>query len=251
MNQSLDRGIEILFMLKQKGSATLTEMAEELGVHKSTVSRLVSTLRAHDLVQVDPASKHYRLGYRLLYLGENVPKNRHMMDLARPFLFKLSAELRESVHLCTFNNRMVYVVDQVRSSKEYSLPAVPGMVEPAHASSVGKCIFAYRTEAFVRGYMLENGMQPYTQHTITDPDAFLSHLLEIRVQGYAVDNEECTLGVTCIAAPVFGPWGDVQFSIGVSGPAEDFTKAREKDCAHHLMRAGRSISATMTSPARQ
>lgn len=243
MSQSLDRGIEILFLLKQKGSATITEMAEELGVHKSTVSRLVDTLRRHDLVQPDPATKKYRLGYRLLYLGENIPKNTRMVNLARPFLFRLSADLQESVHLCTFNNRMVYVVDQVRSSKEYSLPAAPGMVEPAHASSVGKCIFAYRPPEFVQAYIEENGMARFTPGTITDLGALVEHLGEIRRQGFALDDEEFIEGVRCVAVPIFNRRGDVQFSIGVSGPAADFDPPRIKAFTARLMQAGREISA--------
>ncbi len=245
MGQSLDRGIAILFLLKQKGSATLTEIAEEMGVHKSTVSRLVETLRGHDMVQVDPASKKYRLGYRMMYLGENVPKNTRMVNLARPFLFRLSEDLRESVHLCTFNNRTVYVVDQVRSSKAYSLAAAPGMVEPPHASSVGKCIFAWRPQDFVLAFLEENSMKAYTPNTITSPGAFLEHLAEVRHLGYAMDNEEFTMGVRCVAAPIFNRRGEVLFSVGASGPADEFEPRRVQFFAKRLMQAGWEISGAM------
>jgi DNA-binding IclR family transcriptional regulator len=227
MIQSLDRGIAILFLLKLKGSATITEIAEELDIHKSSASRLVDTLRQYDLVQQDPISKKIRLGYRLLYLGENIQRNTaKVIETARPFLFKLSSILKESVHLGTFYDKKVYVVDQVRSNKQYSMPAALGMIEPTHASALGKCIFAYRTEDFVVSYMKNYEMRAFTDYTISDIEKLLQHLTKIRRQGYAVDDQELKMGVRCIAAPVFNRNAEVNFSVGISGPADDFIPDR-------------------------
>jgi len=227
MIQSLDRGIAILFMLKLKGSATITEIAEELEIHKSSASRLVDTLCRYDLVQHDPVSKKIRLGYRLLYLGENIQRNTaRTIEKARPFLFKLSSTLKESVHLGTFYNKKVYVVDQVRSNKNYSMPAKLGMIEPTHASALGKCIFAYRTEDFVIKYIKNYDMQAFTEYTITDIEKLLQHLAKIRHQGYAVDDQELKMGVRCIATPVLNSNSEVNFSVGISGPAGDFISDR-------------------------
>jgi len=226
MIQSLDRGIAILFLLKQNGSATVTEIAEELNVHKSSASRLVNTLRQYDLIQQDPGSKKFRLGYRLLFLGENIQRNTRVIETARPFLYKLSSALRESVHLSTFYNKKVYVVDQIRSNKKYQMPAALGMIEPAHASSLGKSIFAYRTPEFITKYMNDNGMHAFTENTITDIDSLLPHLSKIRRQGYALDDQELKIGVRCIAAPIFNRQSEVNFSVGISGPASDFNSER-------------------------
>lgn len=242
MIQSLDRGIAILFLLKLKGSATITELAEKLNIHKSSVSRLVDTLRQYDLIQQDPVSKKFRLGYRLLYLGENIQRNNQVIETARPFLFKLSSAIRESVHLSTFYNKKVYVVDQVRSYKEYQMPAALGMIEPAHASALGKCIFAYRTPEFITKYMGDFGMPEYTEHTITSVEPLLRHLSVIRRQGYAIDDEELKLGVRCLAAPVFNRRGEVNFSVGTSGPAKDFVSDRVTKIAQLLKNACMEIS---------
>lgn len=155
MIQSLDRAMTILSILEQKNTASVTEIAEELGVNKSTVSRLMETLKKHDMVQADPATKKYGLGFKILYLGEGVKRNINIITIARPFLTKLYDELDESVHLCAFNNDAAYVVDQVQSNKVYNLSATVGMAEPLHSSSVGKCILAFRPPfrccAFVKG----------------------------------------------------------------------------------------------------
>ena len=121
MIQSLDRGIQILLILAQKNSMGITELAQELGVDKSTVSRLIETLRNRDMVRIDPDTKKYRLGFRILHLGEALKDNLNVIAIARPMLLSLSAQINESVHFCAYNNNCVYVMDQVRSSKNYAL----------------------------------------------------------------------------------------------------------------------------------
>ena len=84
MVQSLARGIEILSIIQERGSATIVEVASVLGVDKSTVSRLMATLMHYDMVSIDPVSKKYRLGFRNLYLSEGVKKNFNVAIVARP-----------------------------------------------------------------------------------------------------------------------------------------------------------------------
>ena len=117
MIQSLDRGIQILLILAERSCVGVTELAETLGVDKSTASRLVETLRGRDMVRVDPETKKFRLGFRILHLGEALKDNLNVISIARPMLLALSAQINESVHFCAYNNNSVYVMDQVRSSK--------------------------------------------------------------------------------------------------------------------------------------
>lgn len=170
MIQSLDRAMTILSILEQKNTASVTEIAEELGVNKSTVSRLMETLKKHDMVQADPATKKYGLGFKILYLGEGVKRNINIITIARPFLTKLYDELDESVHLCAFNNDAAYVVDQVQSNKVYNLSATVGMAEPLHSSSVGKCILAFRPPFAAVRLLKDYPLTAYTPKTITDVD---------------------------------------------------------------------------------
>lgn len=218
MIQSLDRGLTVLSIIARKNSAGVSELAAELGVDKSTVSRMLDTLKHHDMVQVDSETGKYRLGFRILHLGELLKSNLNVIAIARPSLLQLSADLRESVHLCAYNNNRVYVMDQVRSDKNYNLSATVGMAEPFHCSAVGKCILAYRRPDTL-SMLLENYIfVRHTDKTITDRETLLQHLDKIRTQGYAVDDEELTPGVRCLAVPVFDYRGSVRYSIGVSGP---------------------------------
>jgi DNA-binding IclR family transcriptional regulator len=216
MIQSLDRAIKILSLIADRNSMGVTELAQKLQVDKSTVSRLLDTLRAHDMVQIDSSTGKYRLGFRILHLGESLKNNLNVIAIARPTIMELSKNLSESVHLCAFNNNLVYVVDQVRSSRVYSLSATVGMVEPFHCSSVGKCILAYRRPETVRSL---------------------------------IDDEEMAIGVRCVAVPIFNYRKSVQFSIGISGPKHDLTATKIEHILMSMFSAARIISEGIGCPA--
>ena len=247
MIQSLDRGIQILLLLAERSSMGVTELSEVLGVDKSTASRLVDTLRAHDMVRLDPETRKVRLGFRILHLGEALKDNLNVIAIARPILTELSARINESVHFCAYNNSSVYVMDQVRSSKNYALSATVGMVEPMHCSSVGKCILAFRRPDTIRALLENYKFTRYTEHTITTREALLTELERIRAQGYALDDEEMAPGVRCLAVPVYDYRNSVRFSIGVSGPKENISAATMDVYIKRMIEATKKLSAAIGS----
>jgi DNA-binding IclR family transcriptional regulator len=249
MIQSLDRAVRILSLIADRNSMGVTELAQKLQVDKSTVSRLLDTLRAHDMVQSDPTTGKYRLGFRILHLGESLKSNINVISIAHPTIVDLSKQLGESVHLCAFNNNCVYVIDQVRSNRVYSLSATVGMVEPFHCSSVGKCILAYRRPETVRSLLAHYEFTRYTEHTITDADELMRHLEVIRAQGYAIDDEEMAIGVRCVAVPIFNYRRSVQFSIGISGPKQSLTASEIERILGHMFASARIISEAIGCPA--
>lgn len=247
MIQSLDRGIQILMILAEKSSAGVTELAEALGVDKSTASRLVETLRMRDMVRVDPETKKYRLGFRILHLGEALKDNLNVIAIARPMLLSLSAQINESVHFCAYNNNSVYVMDQVRSNKNYALSAAVGMIEPLHCSSVGKCILAFRRPETVRALLTDYTFTKYTEHTMITADALLKNLESIRSLGYALDDEEMAVGVRCLALPVYDYRNSVRYSIGVSGPKASLNAATIESYVKRMAQTAKQLSGAIGS----
>ncbi len=247
MIQSLDRGIQILMILAEKSSAGVTELAEALGVDKSTASRLVETLRMRDMVRVDPETKKYRLGFRILHLGEALKDNLNVIAIARPMLLSLSAQINESVHFCAYNNNSVYVMDQVRSSKNYALSAAVGMIEPLHCSSVGKCILAFRRPETIRALLTDYTFTKYTEHTMITADALLKNLESIRSLGYALDDEEMAVGVRCLALPVYDYRNSVRYSIGVSGPKASLNAATIESYVKRMAQTAKQLSGAIGS----
>ena len=128
--QSLDRGLDALNILAKHDLVSVTELAKELGVDKSTASRIMETLRQHDMVQLDKKTRKYKLGFRVLHLAERFRSRLQIIDIARPVLLEVSRELGQSVHLCAYNKGMVYVIDQVVSDLPYSMSAMVGLIEP-------------------------------------------------------------------------------------------------------------------------
>lgn len=242
MVQALSRGLKILEILSENGMMTISEMAEILQVDKSTVSRLVETLRYHDMVQLNKSTKKYQLGLRILNLGTSLESNFSVLHIARPIIRDVAEELNQSVHLAAFNNTMAYVIDQSVRSSSYSLSANIGMIEPMHASSVGKCILAYRREEKIHQMLEHYEYMKYTEKTILDKEALLQELARIRKQGFAVDDEEVVMGVRCVAVPVFDIGKHVGYSLGISGPISLMTEEKQRLYIERLNYAARRIS---------
>lgn len=242
MIQSLDRGIRILSILADKESMSIKEIAEYLQVDKSTASRLVDTLKLNDMVQKNQLTGKYKLGLRVLYLSESLKNSLNILLIAKPILQEVSEELKESIHLCTYNNGTAYIIDQVRSSKEYKLFANVGMIEPLHSSSVGKCILAFKTKDRIDEILKDYDFVKYTDNTITNKEDLLKELDIIRRQGFAEDNEEVAKGVSCIAAPVFDYRNTVKYSVGISGPTNNKTLREKQLYINKLIETARRIS---------
>lgn len=242
MIQSLARGMDILSILERKGSASIKELAEELSVDKSTASRLVDTMVHYDMIRLDPNNKKYRLGFRILYLGDGVRRGIDVATVARPHMDRLCEETKESVHLAAVSNGLVYVIDQVRSKREYNLAAHIGMIEAWHCSSVGKCILAYQSPKYMEQTIAENELTGYTENTITSPEKLKEALVLVKQKGFSIDDEERSMGVRCIAAPIFNYSGHVKYSIGISGPTAHITPSNIKDYVLKTVNCSRKIS---------
>lgn len=243
--KSLDHGLDALNILAKYDLISITELAKELEVNKSTASRIMETLRHQDMVQVDRKTRKYKLGFRVLHLAERFRSNLQIIDIARPILVEVSRELGQSVHLCAYNKGMVYVIDQIVSDLPYSRSAKVGLVEPIHSSSVGKCIFAYRAAERKEEILKDYEFIDYTIHTITEKRKLLEEFEKIREQGYAIDDEEMFIGVRCIAVPMFGYLSNVRYGIGISGPIALMTSENLERYRRRLMAAAKKIMREM------
>lgn len=242
MLKSLDRGLKALDILATKENVTITELAELLEVDKSTASRIIETLKQHDMVQNVANTKKYRMGFRILHLGEQLRRRLNILDVARPILHEVSNKLQQSVHLCAYNKGMAYIIDQVVSSVPYSMSATVGMIEPLHSSSVGKCILAYRGQENIDRLLTDYEYTAYTQYTIVNREDLMEELERIRQRGYAVDDQEMFVGVRCIAVPIFNYTNSMRYSIGISGPITVMTEENIALYVKKLGEAGQRIS---------
>ncbi|HQY97479.1 MAG TPA: IclR family transcriptional regulator [Phycicoccus sp.] len=197
---------------------SLARLAERSGLPKGTVHRLAGQLVEHGLLDRD--ERGYRLGIWLFELGELVPQHRTLSDAARPIMTDLYEATRQRIHLAVLSGIDVVYVEIVGGSGMRIGSRTGGRL-PAHATGVGKAMLAYSPAAVVRA-RVEAGLGRLTPRTITTPGGLDSELRKIRSVGMSLDLEESTLGLSCVAAPVFGSDRKVHAALSITGSTARF-----------------------------
>jgi DNA-binding IclR family transcriptional regulator len=238
--QSVDRALTILGVLARIGEAGVTEIAGELGVHKSTAFRLVATLEAHDLVEQTEDRGKYRLGMGLVRLAGAGTARLDVVQEARPLCRRLAAECGETVNIAVLADRSALYVDQVAGGSGLQSHNWVGQRIPLHATSNGKVLLSELSRAEVDG--LVERLRAHTERTITTRAALHRELAKVREQGYAVAADELETGLTAIAVPVRSAHGEVVASMSVSGPSLRMTADRVQTLVPVLAEAAAAVS---------
>ncbi len=226
--QSVDRALSVLEILAACGEAGVTEVAAELGVHKSTAFRLVAALESRGFVEQLADRGKYRLGFGVVRLAGAAAAQLDIAREGRPICEALAADLQETVNIAILDGDRAVNVSQARGPAALSTHNWVGQGTPLHATSSGKVLLAYASDA-VRKDVLSRELPRYTPATISDPEVLRQHLDLIVDQGWAATAEEYEVGLNALAAPVRGADGDVFAALSVSGPSfridsEDFPR---------------------------
>lgn len=223
--QSVDRALSIMEILARDDWSGVTEIAKELGIHKSTVFRLVSTLERRGFVEQHASTQKYRLGFGVVRLASSVRSEFDLTRLARPVCERLSEWVGETVNLAILEGGEVANIEQCNMSNSTVSTNWIGRRSALHATSSGKVFLAWSRPRFVQRY-LRDGLEKLTEHTVTDPEALLEQLADTQVRGYACGIEELEVGLNAVAAPVFRQNGSVLATLSVSGPSYRLTRER-------------------------
>jgi DNA-binding IclR family transcriptional regulator len=238
--QSVDRALTILGILARLGEAGVTEVAVELGVHKSTAFRLVATLESHGMVEQNEERGKYRLGVGVLRLAGATTARLDVVQEARPICRKLAADSGETVNIAVLSDRSALYLDQVAGQSALQSHNWVGQHIPLHATSNGKVLLSGLSgdEVDNRGPQLPS----YTPETVTTKARLRRDLAEVREQGYAVAVDELEVGLTAIAAPIRNAHGDVIASLSVSGPTFRLGEPRVKELVPVVQDAAEEVS---------
>jgi DNA-binding IclR family transcriptional regulator len=242
--QSVDRAIAILFLLAKRGDAGVTEVAAELGVHKSTAFRLIGALENGSLIDQDGERGKYRLGRGILRLAAATAGRLELPIESRLVCRKLAAELGEAVNLAIFDSG-----EATNILQEYGMSSITGrnwigQRTPLHATASGKVLLAYLDTVALKE-ILTSKMSAYTAHTITEPAPLEAELARVREQGWASTAEELEIGLNAVAAPVHDATGEVVAAVGVSGPSYRLTTESFPAVAASLLAGAGEISARL------
>jgi DNA-binding IclR family transcriptional regulator len=241
--QAIERAVAILNAFSaEQPELRVSELAERLGLHKSTVHRFLVNLEAAGMVERNPRSGRYRLGLRIFELGGLVMQRMDLWDEALPFLEGLVRDSGETGHLAVLDGGEAIYVERVEARRALRIPSAVGRGYPVHATNLGKVLLAYLPEEEITRIVAERGLAGYTPHTITDAEQLASELALIRERGYAIDNEEYDEGLRCIGAPVWDHTGRVVAAMGIGGPVTRVTPERVDQLAEMVMAAARGLS---------
>jgi DNA-binding IclR family transcriptional regulator len=240
--QAIERAVAILnAFTPESPELGVTELAERLSLHKSTVHRFLVNLDAAGLVERNPRTARYRLGLRIFELGGLVLQQMNLWDEALPFLEGLVRDSGETGHLAVLDGGEAIYIERVEARRALRIPSAIGRGYPAHATNLGKVLLAHAPEETVRE-IVGRGLPAFTPHTITEPEALFVELERIRHQGYGVDNEEYDEGLRCIGAPVFDHTGQAVAALGIGGPVTRVTPERAASLGELVMAAAQGLS---------
>lgn len=238
--QSVDRALTILELLARGGEAGVTEVAAQLGVHKSTAFRLVATLEAHRLVEQTGDRGRYRLGVGLLRLAGATSARLDLVQEARPVCRQLAADTGETVNIAVLSESSALYLDQVAGSSALQPHNWVGQHIPLHATSNGKVLLSGLSRKSLDDLL--GKLPAFTPLTITKKARLREELDRVREQGYALAVDELEVGLTAAAAPIRNAHGDVIASMSVSGPSFRIPADRIEDVVSTLVEAAMEVS---------
>ncbi|SDG85692.1 transcriptional regulator, IclR family [Lentzea fradiae] len=241
--QSVDRAISVLELLAQ-GEAGITEIAGELGVHKSTVSRLVSVLESRGLVEQLGERGKYAIGFGVVRLAGAATGRMDLSKLGQPVCETLADAFGETVNIAVHDAGVAINITQARGSAAVSAVNWIGRRTPLHATSSGKILLAY-LPADERKRLASQPLDAYTENTVVDGERLLAELDTVAAQGYAECYEELELGLHAVAVPVRGHRGEVVAAMSASGPSYRLSRQRVEEIVPAMSSAADDLSAQL------
>lgn len=242
VSPAVERAFAILEALAEAREMGLSELARALRLGKSSVYRLLNTLVSTGYVEKRPDSGRYRLTYRLSLLAGAASERSGLADAAAPVLRRLAAETAESANLGVLEGGVVVNLLRVEGPQPLRLHlALPGGVPP-HATGLGKVLLAALGPAELRARLGSAPLARLTPRTIRDRRTLRAELERVGRLGYAVDDEECSLGLRCVAAPVRDRSGEVIAAVSIAAPAHRLPREHVPEVARTVTLAGRELS---------
>ena len=241
--QVLEKALTVLEHLSRiDGDIDLSSLAHALSLPKTTLLRLLATLKRHHIVQQDEQSRRFRLGWALIHLGEAAGRAFNLAGLAHPHLERLAAQSGETANLILLDGEHAMYVDQVVSPS--IIRGVPAVGTPLglHCTAAGKVLLGFLPEQESAELIRRMRLKRLTEKTITDPARLRAELERVRRQGYAVDGEETELGGCCVAAPIRDRQGKVMAAVSIMGPTHRVNPGSIPRLARIVMSTAAEIS---------
>ncbi|UGY94781.1 IclR family transcriptional regulator [Streptomyces gobiensis] len=242
--QSVDRAVSVLEILARLGEAGVTEIADELGVHKSTAFRLLGVLENRGLVDQERERGKYYLGAGVLRLAGAAANRLDISQEGAPVCRSLAGDTGETANIAVLDADAAVNIMQARGAAAVTAYNWLGRRTPLHATASGKVLLAHLPKERQDG-LLSRKLARFTEHTITTAADVRSQLQTAAERGFAYAYEELEIGLNAVAAPVRLHDGAVIGAIGVSGPAYRMARGRLPELAERSAKAAEELSRRM------
>lgn len=239
---SLSRGLKILDIIHENGKIGVTELSKQLGVNKSSAYRLLVTLEDSGYVEQIAENGKYTLGLKLCKFQEKLLNTYDIRTISHPFLEELTSVTGESSGLSIRKNDKVMLIDCLNSTQHLGVILQIGDTEEFHCTAHAKALLYTLPEEEQRRLLSMETLVKRTPNTLTNIDDIIQEAQLNKERGYALDDEENTLGMRCIATNIYDFNGNAIASIGLSGPKHRISREKLDDYVALVQDVGKRIS---------
>jgi len=227
----------------------LAGLAERTQLPKSTLVRILQTMKAHNAIQQDVKTRRYRLGWGLIHLGKSAERQFDLERVVRPYLEQLSKESGETASLAVLEGTWaVYLAQVLTDSIIRGAPPLGAGLE-LHCTAVGKMLLTSFSDDQFEQLIIEHGLPRSTENTIVTSEELRNEIALTGERGYALDNEEAERGGRCIAAAVLGDDNSMIASLCITGPTSRIQLDRVEEYAELVKRAALRVTEALRSSA--
>ncbi len=218
--QSVVHAIELLEAFKgENDEMGVTELSKKLGLHKNNVFRLLATLELRGYIEQDKQTGNYKLGVKVLELGQQFVKHLGLLRQAHPVMRELLAKCNENIYISVLRGANCVYIDGVEANQVVKVTSRIGHRLPIHATASGKVLLAWENEDDILKLLPTEELKKFTPNTITSRTTLIKVLDEVKKKGFATDLEELDLGVRCIAAPIRDYTRKIVGALSISAPS--------------------------------
>lgn len=221
---------------------SLTQISRQLNFPKSTLLNFMRTLEGEGYICRNPVSQNYRLGIKFMKLGYNMRSTLSIIHYAIPSMEDLCEQTKGNVYLTTHVDGTVLYLEGIYSNRRTTKYSVAGKTLPMHVTAAGKAMLSYMPLEQINSIIEKHPLAASTKNTITDRETLFQEIECSRKRGYAVDNEEETLGVRCLSMAIRDPAGYPVGALSISGSVLQMTEDRQEEFAAMLTEACAGLS---------
>jgi IclR family pca regulon transcriptional regulator len=240
---SLAKGLSVLQAFGEAGHPlTLSEVAKALGANSTTATRLCYTLTELGFIQKD-GQRRYHLTPKILTLGHSYISGLAWQEVAQYYLERLFKEVQETVNLSILEGSEMIYLFRIRKRKYLPFDIQIGTKLPVYCTAMGKVLMALGPSERTKPILKALEFKPLTARTITSLDKFMDELERVRKKGYAINDEELSIGNRSVGAPIMGKQGYAVAAINIAVPTTEYSRSQmEKILAPQVIRTAHEIS---------